>query len=313
MQIYGPVPSRRLGRSLGIDHVPPGTCTYSCTYCQVGRTRHLVPDRREFHPPAAIVATVEDRLVELKQQHVLVDTLTFLPEGEPALDAGLGAAIEGVHRTGLPVAVMTNGSLMDRPSVRADLSGANWISVKVDAVDEATWHRINRPHGFLDLASVLEGIQRFAAEFRGTLVTETMLVAGVNDSADHAHRLATYLGRIRTRRAYLSVPTRPPAESGIHGPDAETLTIFERIVREQVRDVELLIGYEGDDFATTGDPAEAILAIASVHPMREGAVRSTLERRGAPWQVVEELVDEGRLARVDHEGHTYYLRRPAGV
>ena len=313
MQIYGPVPSRRLGRSLGIDHIPPGTCTYSCIYCQVGRTRHLVADRREFHPPDAIVAAVEDRLAGLKQQHVLVDTLTFLPEGEPTLDAGLGAAVEGVHRTGIPIAVMTNGSLVDRRSVRADLSGANWVSVKVDAVDEATWRRINRPHGLLDLESVLEGLRRFAAEFRGTLVTETMLVAGVNDSADHARRLAAYLGRIAPRRAYLSVPTRPPAESAIHGPDAETLTIFERIVRERVRDVELLIGYEGDDFATTGDPAEAILAIASVHPMRERAVRSTLERRGVPWHVVEELIEEGRLVRVDHEGNTYYVRRPAGV
>ncbi len=313
MQIYGPVPSRRLGRSLGIDHVPAGTCTYSCIYCQVGRTRHLLADRQDFHPPRAIVDAVEHRLTELKRQHVLVDTLTFLPEGEPTLDAGLGTAIEGVHRTGIPVAVMTNGSLLDRSSVRGDLCGANWVSVKVDAVDEATWHRINRPHGLLDLESVLAGIQRFAAEFRGTLVTETMLVAGVNDSADHAHRLAVFLGRIRPRRAYLSVPTRPPAESGIHGPDPETLTIFERIVRERVRDVELLIGYEGDDFDTTGDPAEAILSIASVHPMRERAVRRTLERRHAPWQVVEDLVDEGRLVRVDHEGHTYYVRRPAGV
>ena len=187
--------------------------------------------------------------------------------------------------------------------------GADWVSLKVDAVDEAVWRRIDRPHGSLDLASILEGAMAFASDYRGELVTETMLVAGVNDGETQLQALGGFLARLQPERAYLSVPTRPPAEPWAQAPSEQAVHQAYHILGKHVEQVEYLIGYEGNAFAFTGDVEEDLLSITAVHPMREEAVSDYLARAGADWPAVHRLVAQGELVEVEHGGHTFYLRR----
>lgn len=309
MIAFGPVPSRRLGRSLGINNTPPSTCSYSCIYCQLGRTRAMRVERRPFLDPDEIARAVREQLDRARAAGEAVDYATFVSDGEPTLDARLGAAIEGVRALGLPVAVITNASLIDRDDVRADLMHANWVSLKVDGVRPEVWRRIDRPHGALRLEPILEGIRRFAATYHGTLVTETMLVAGVNDGAEHIATLAEYLADLPLAAAYLSIPTRPPAERDVHAPDEGAVNRAYQILSERVRRVEYLIGYEGNTFAPTGNAEEDILNITAVHPMRKDAVLALLYRTGADWDVVEGLLARGLLIREEYQDQSFYLRR----
>lgn len=307
--LFGPVPSRRLGRSLGINNIPPKACSYSCVYCQVGRTAHTEIQPRSFYSPARIREHVERHLARLRTRAEQVDYLSFVPDGEPTLDAELGEAIDQLRPLGIPIAVICNGSLLFRPEVRARLAKADWVSLKVDAIDPRAWGRINRPHPDLKQAEVLEGLLTFAAEYSGTLVTETMLVSGHNDRDADAVALGEFLTRLNPRRAYLSIPIRPPAELGVQAPEARQINRFFQILAAQIEHVELLCGYEGDAFASTGHLAEDLLAITAVHPLRESAVRALVERSGEDWAVVESLVGEGRLVSSEFEGSRFYLRR----
>lgn len=308
MIAFGPVPSRRLGRSLGINHIPPKVCTYSCIYCQVGRTNRLLNRRSGFQDPGEVVAAVKAKVEAAREANEWIDYLTFVPDGEPTLDRTLGRMIRDLQPVGIPIAVVTNGSLLEREDVRSDLAGADFISLKVDAVDETMWRRINRPHGRLRLRRILDGMQEFAAAFRGRLVTETMVLAGLNDGESKLRTTASFIGDLSPAVAYVAVPTRPPAEPWVRPPSAGALTGAYEVFRALAGRVELLADYEGDAFSPTGDPREDLLGITAVHPMREQAVTRLLARTGASQSLPEELVRRGELLEVDYGGHRYYLR-----
>ncbi len=312
MIAFGPIPSRRLGRSLGINHIPPKVCTYSCVYCQLGRTRKMQTERGTFYEPADVVQAVQDKVAQARAMGEPIDYLTFVPDGEPTLDAHLGREIELLKPLGLPIAVITNASLIWREDVRADLMKADWVSLKVDAVTEAVWRRIDRAPRTLSLRTIQEGMRQFAPGYPGKLVTETMLVAGVNDGTEHLTGLADFLGRLRPARAYLSIPTRPPAEPWVRPPDEETLNRAYQLFSERVGSVEYLIGYEGNAFAGTGRVEDDLLSITAVHPMREEAVGALLARAGADWTIVHGLVAQGHLVETAYQGHRFYLRKLAG-
>ncbi|MBN1196002.1 MAG: radical SAM protein [Candidatus Aminicenantes bacterium] len=306
--VFGPVPSRRLGKSLGINHIPAKHCTYSCIYCQLGRTDRMTIKRREFYPPGEIVAAVTQKLAAAEKNGETVDYLTFVPDGEPTLDIHLEREIDLLRSRNIPIAVISNASLIDNPDVRRALAKADWVSLKMDAVDEKTWRAVDRPHGSLKLEAILEGALAFSREFSGRLVTETMLVGGVNDTILVLEELAAFLDLLRPGTAYLSIPIRPPAESGVHAPDAATMTRAWRILSAAVDKVETLTGYEGNAFASTGDVAADLLSITAVHPMREDAVEELLARSGGGRDIVERLVAEGKILRTEFEGYRFYLR-----
>ena len=308
MLSFGPVPSRRLGRSIGINNIPPKICTFACVYCQLGRTNQMSVERRAFYDPQVIFDDVAARVGAARQAGETVDYLTFVPDGEPTLEIELKREIELMRGLEIPVGVITNSSLIGRPDVREALSQADWVSVKVDAVWEDLWHRVDRPHRRLVLAEVLDGIRAFAAGFGGVLVSETMLVEGVNDSLDHAQALAGFLQEVSPATAYLGVPTRPPAESWVRPPQMERVNAIFQIISEKVGNVEYLIGYEGNAFSSTGNVEEDLLSITSVHPMREDAVTEFLTRAGADWSIVRCMVEENRLVKSEYAGQTYYLR-----
>ena len=306
---FGPVPSRRLGRSLGINNIPPKSCSYSCVYCQVGPTpaQEIVP--RTFYSPQRILAAVSGHVQALRERGERIDYLTFVPDGEPTLDAQLAETIDGLQALGIPIAVVSNASLVWREEVRDALLRADWVSLKVDAVDEAVWKRVNRPHPDLSLTDILGGIRTFAASYGGTLATETMLVADLNDNEAALTGVAEYLALLAPHTAYLGVPIRPPAVPGTRSPDEATLNRAFQIFSAHLQRVELLVGYEGDAFAATGDAEADLLAITAVHPMREQAVRALLERCSAPWSLVQRLVGEGALHEVSYAGVRFYVRR----
>jgi len=308
--VFGPVPSRRLGRSLGINNVPFKTCSYACVYCQLGATSACTVERRPHVPVTDLVAEVTSRLDTLRSGGRLPDYLTFVADGEPTLDAHLGDAIRALRPLGVPVAVITNASLLSREDVRVDLRDADWVSVKVDAVDERTWHVINRPHGSLRLDSVLAGGRTFAERFRGTLTTETMLLRGQNDGDDHVVRLADYLASLDPAVAYVAIPTRPTAEPWARAPDETTVNRVVQQLAARLRRVEYLIGYEGNAFDTTGDAVADLLAITAVHPMREEAVQGLFHGSGEDAsRALERLVAAGQLVATGYDGRTYYVRR----
>ncbi len=309
MIAFGPVPSRRLGRSLGLNNIPPKVCSYACVYCQLGRTIRMQVGRASFSNPWEIRQAAQAGLASANEAGEIVDYLSLVPDGEPTLDLNLGRAIDLLRPLGVPVAVISNGSLVWQKDVCEDLMKADWVSLKVDAADEAAWRQVDRPHGALRLSTILDGMLAFAEDYRGTLVTETMLVAGLNDGEGHLRALANFLAQLKPVVAYLSIPTRPPAERWVRAPSEETILSAHRRLSEQVGRVECLTGYEGNAFATSGDAVGDLLSITAVHPMREDAVRELLARAGAGWCVVEELLAAGQLVRLDYEGQRFYLRR----
>jgi wyosine [tRNA(Phe)-imidazoG37] synthetase (radical SAM superfamily) len=272
MITFGPVPSRRLGRSLGINNIPPKSCSYSCLYCQVGSTQHKEIACRSFYTPEAIRQAVIQQVESVSSAGEQIDYLTFVPDGEPTLDSNLGEAIELLRPLGYKIAVISNASLVWKTEVQNVLHKADWVSLKVDAIDDPTWRQINRPHRDLQLDRILDGIKSFANDYQGSLATETMLVQGINDSVASVTSVADYLEQLVPAAAYLAVPTRPTSETGIVPPAERVINQAYQILSDRLPRVELLIGYEGNAFASTGNAEEDLLSITAVHPMREEAV-----------------------------------------
>ncbi len=309
MKVFGPVPSRRLGRSMGINNIPPKLCTYSCVYCQLGRTRRMEVRRAPFYEPREILQETEEKIAKTREIGLRIDYLTFVADGEPTLDVNLGREIEMLRPLGIKVAVITNGSLISLEDVRADLAKADWVSLKVDCTQEDLWRRINRPKRTLQLEAILDGMLEFARAFTGELVTETMLVRGVNDESDHLEEIAAFLVRLQPVTAYVSIPTRPPAEKWVETPDEEGVNEAYQIFTEHLQTVECLTGYETTDFSPTGDPSEDILSITAVHPMHEEAVKEFLLQAKADWSMIERLINQGQLIELNYRGKRFYMRK----
>jgi wyosine [tRNA(Phe)-imidazoG37] synthetase (radical SAM superfamily) len=305
---FGPVPSRRLGHSLGINNIPPKSCTYSCVYCQVGRTRDMATERRKFYAVDDILREVGGKISKAGDKGETIDYLTFVPDGEPALDIDLGRAIAALKPFGIKIAVITNASLMSEKSVRDDLCLADWVSVKVDAVREDIWRKVNRPHGALKLDTILKGISVFSDAFRGVLATETMLVRDLNDKEDAIKETADFIRGIRPSKSYISIPTRPPAEKEVEVPAGNVINRAYQIFDAKGIDTEYLIGYEGNDFAYTGDARQDLLSILSVHPMKEEAVKKFLTRSGKGWSLAEDMIRKGELRKERYRHQNFYMR-----
>lgn len=309
MLTFGPVPSRRLGHSLGINNIPPKVCTYSCIYCQLGKTYNRKTQLQNFYLPAQIFKDIQEKVKKSKEKEEPIDYLTFVPDGEPTLDINLGQAIQLLRPLGIKIAVISNASLIDQELVRENLKEADLVSLKVDSTEEEIWRRVNRPHRNLHLGSLLKGMLEFARIFRGEIITETMLVKDINDSIYHIEKIADFLSQLKPNKAYLSIPIRPPAEKWVQPPSEEVLSRSYNLFREKVDQIECLIGYEGNDFTFIGNVEEDLLSITSVHPMREEALRDFLKRAHSDWSVIEQLIEQGKLVESRYQGHKFYIRK----
>ncbi|WP_010480309.1 radical SAM protein [Thermococcus zilligii] len=310
MIAFGPVPSRRLGRSLGVNNIPDKVCSFACVYCQIGRTLRMELERRPFYGPELIFDEVRKKVGEAEERGERIDYVTFVPDGEPTLDANLGREAELLKTLGIPLAILTNSSLIWREDVREDLLRFDFVSLKVDAVSEEIWRKVDRPHKGLSLERILEGMLEFRKVFGGKVVTETMLVDGI-DYGDEFERIADFLAELEPDTAYIATPTRPPAEEWVRPAKEEVINhAFQTFAGKLGEDrVEYLIGYEGNAFAFTGNVEEDLLGITSVHPMREEAVEEFLRKANADWGVVERLLVEGKLIELEYNGKRFYMRR----
>lgn len=308
-RVFGPVPSRRLGRSLGINNIPPKICTYACIYCQLGNAIGMTDQRREFFDPDDLAVEVAEKVKDLASIQDRIDYLTIVPDGEPTLDLNLGSLLNLLKSLGIKLAVISNASLIHLPEVRDDLMSADWVSLKIDSIDQQIWKAVDRPHGKIQLDQVIGGIRDFALEFTGTLVTETMLVKDFNDGEENIREIASFLREINPATAYLGIPTRPPAEDYVSPPTEEKLNHAYQIFLESEIHPEYLIGYEGNEFSSTGDIERDLLSITAVHPMREDAVSALLNRTGEDFSVIDRLIEERKLAASTYQGKRYYIRK----
>ncbi len=300
--VFGPVPSRRMGSSLGISPIPDNTCNYACIYCQLGRTKHMTNRRREFFPLKAI-------LEEFKQYNEAnYDVVTVVGEGEPTLYSRLGdLLIELKKLTAKPLAVVTNGALLGSEEVKRDLMHADIVLPSIDAYDEVLFKKINRPHGTLDYNSVYDGLVDFSKRYQGQLFLEIMLLSGVNDDEQSLSRFAEVLDKIRYDRLYINTPVRPPAESNVVACDRETI---ERAV-QFLGGISIDMLAEGSFSSDIADDYEAVLSIIGRHPMNQFELSSFASGRAHcdVAQLIERLKADDAVVKAEYKGYlTYRLK-----
>ncbi len=305
---FGPVPSRRLGKSLGINNiVSPKACSYACIYCQVGKTLKQTITRKVFFEPELIYEKVGQHLEKLSTENY-PDYLTFVSNGEPTLDINLGKSIKLLKKFGFPVAVITNGSLLGYDSVRDDLNLADWVSVKMDAADEYLWRKVNRPSPQLVYEEIMKNKVLFASGFKGELCTETMLIKGINDNDENFIKLAGLIKELNPAKAYLAVPTRPPSCKTVKPAGPDELNRAWQIFNDNNIKTEFLTGFEGTETGFTGNIYEDILNITAVHPLREDMLLDLLEKDNAGYEVVESLIKQ-KLIRISvYNDKKFFIR-----
>lgn len=263
--------------------------------------------RRQFYEPEMLVDEVKNHLEKLTGLHQ-PDYLTIVAKGEPTLDMNLGREIKQLKKFGIPIAVITNSSLIHYKHVQDDLMEADWVSVKVDAVEETAWKKINRPLKGIDFKRILNGLKIFASDYKGMLNTETMLLDGYNDSAAQLVKTASFIALLNPLKAYLSIPNRPPAMKETKPATEEKLTEAWKIFQKAGLKTELLTGFEGTDTVTTGNAINDILNITAVHPLREDTMEKILKQENADNSIVNSLIAQGLIKGVKHGGKTYYVR-----
>ncbi len=309
MQIYGPVPSRRLGKSIGINNIPAKVCSYACVYCQIGQTKKMQVERQEYYDPGELFNQTAEKICAAKTHKQHIDYLTIVPDGEPTLDINLGKLIRFLKATGHKIAVITNSSLLPEQDVIRALLKTDWISVKIDSTDKAIWKNVNRPHPALSLDAIIKAIKDFRSRYKGYFTTETMLVKGINDTKASVSGVADLLSEIKPDKAYLSIPTRPPATKGVEPPDENILNQCFQTVATKFAQTEYLVGYEGNEFANSGDLEKDLLSITAVHPMREDAVDELVNKSSHGWEKVNTLIKKQKLSALEYHGKKYFLRK----
>lgn len=303
--VYGPIPSRRLGRSLGVDPIPLKACNWNCVYCQLGRSTPLTNERRDYVSPAAILAEVTQVLARHNVGEI--DYISFVGSGEPTLHASLGHLIRAVKgMTNIPVAVITNGALLHREDVRRDLLPADVVMPTVSAGTAELFRRIHRPHADAGFEHLIEGVTAFRAEYSGQLWVEVMLIRGLNDTVAALRDLAAILRTIKPDQVHIVLPERPPAEEWVEPVDAEALLRAEAILGAEAHVVHPhMQKLEVSDYTA---PHEAIASIVMRHPMSQAQLEWAL----CGWRpeeidaAIAALVREGVIRPVDRLGVRFW-------
>lgn len=299
--VFGPIPSRRLGRSLGVDLVPLKTCSYDCIYCQAGRTTNKTAIPAEFNPAQGVLRELENRL-----QAVSPDAVTFSGSGEPTLHSEIHHLIRRVKEvTDSRVAVLTNGSLLWKPEVRRRLLEADHVMPTLATVFEDTFQRIHRPHESIQLPRLIDGLHRFRESFRGELAVEVLLLQGINDDDKHVEGLAKALQQLVPDRIQLNTVVRPPSSSEAVPLDRKRL--------EEIRD---FMGGKAEIIAESrmdkgqGDQAGLLEAVHGMARRRPIRARDAADSLSTPMKDVEavilELVNRNLLHPMKHQGETYF-------
>ena len=303
--VFGPVPSRRLGQSLGIDPIPLKSCNWNCVYCQLGRTIPMTNERKEYIPSEEILTQVQAALASSRPDEI--DWITFVGSGEPTLHSGLGGLIRRVKSlTDKPVAIITNGALFYRREVRQELLAADAVLPSLDAGNPQLYRKVNRPWPDLTFERQIEGLSAFRREYAGKLWVEVMLIQGLNDTEEALREIADVLAVIEPDIVHLGLPTRPPAEAWVQPSDEEGLLRAHAILGEIAHVVHPAAG--SFDLSGYDNLADAVMGIITRHPMREDELVKTLERYSPSElkSVLESLIDNNRAQIVTRYGVRFW-------
>ncbi len=303
--VFGPVPSRRLGRSLGVDVIPPKTCSYDCIYCESGRTTCLTLQRRVFVPPERVIRDLRRHFADQPGE---TDVLTLSSAGEPTLYEALGELLPMIKKSfpHLPLAVLTNGSLLWDPEVRKDLSRADIVIPSLDAVSPEVFRKINRPCEGLTIEAVLEGLQAFRKEYRGRLRVEVLLVAHLNDQPTELEKLARVLEAVGPDSVELNTVVRPPAFPGVAGLSRDEME--RALVRFSALNARIIGSYEAGGTCREGGGLERrVLDVLSRRPCNAAEMAQSLSvSLPRMEQAIEALLKSGSITAYRHEGILYY-------
>lgn len=303
--IYGPVPSRRLGLSLGISPIIRKKCNYSCIYCQLGRTKHITNSRKEFVPLQEIVSELKDYISSLPT----FDVLTIVGEGEPLLYSKLGKLLQEIKKLSpKPVAVITNGSLLFQEEIPNELMYADIVLPSLDAYDELTYRKINRPIGSLSFNKVYSGLVNFSKKYTGQLWLELMLINGINDDIDSLYQFKKLLKEIRYSRLYINTPIRPPAEKWVAASSEKHLK----------NACDILQGTSIDRLASESfhseitDTYDAVMSIIHRHPMNQHELKTFISTRKNQTyqQIIDRLNIDNSVEKISYQGYlTYRIKK----
>lgn len=305
LYIYGPVPSRRLGFSLGIDILPFKTCSLDCIYCQLGSTPQKTVRRQTFFPQKKVLDQIK-KAIDSGQQ---IDVITFSGSGEPTLNLSIGKLIRKIKKfTSNPVAVLTNSTLLTRKTVREALSAADLVVPSLDAATQEVFERVNRPHSSLKIRRIIEGLKKFRREFKGKIWLEVLLVKGINDSPSHLKKLKEAIAEINPDRIQLNTVVRPPAEESalplslieletirkFLGQKAEIIAEFDKIQR----------------LPSSLKLQDAILSIVKRRPVTLEDMSASLgKHRNELIKHIDYLLKRNKIKCVIHQGKKYYEPR----
>lgn len=311
--IYGPVFSRRLGRSLGIDLVPFKVCTYDCIYCQLGRTSKKTLERAEYVPIAAVLSELEDKL----SQDPGADSITIAGSGEPTLNSAIGTLIHGIKAmTDIPVAVLTNGSLLWMPAVQDALMQADLVLPSLDAGDEQNFRHVNRPHESLPFDRVVEGIADFTKRFPGEVWLEVFLLGGITGLVSEVAKIAALVSRIAPARTQLNTICRPPAEGFAFPVSRGDLERFKTIIPGTVEIIAERNADAGEASVAARASLEDVLSLLERRPCTVEDISKGLRiHRLEAIKWVETLTKQGAVASERVGEKIYYVRsgRTKGV
>jgi len=298
--IYGPVPSRRLGRSLGVDLIPHKVCTYDCVYCQLGRTTNKTMERREWVPTGEVVAQLKEKLTSKP------DYITLAGSGEPTLHAGIGRLIREIKNlTDIPVAVITNGSLLWLPEVQESLADADLVVPSLDAGSEDMFNYVNRPHSQIPFDQMLNGLREFRRSFRGRYWLEVFLLSGVTTVESRVQALRDCIEAISPDKVQVNTVVRPPAEGYAMPVPRDQLA---QIARQLHPQTEVIVPYSHlDDKDSSGMGCSEVLDLLRRRPCSIADIASGL--RIHPHEAAKcigRLVSERKVRAREQQGSLYY-------
>lgn len=300
--IYGPVPSRRMGLSLGVSPLIEKRCNYSCAYCQLGKTKHMTNSRSEFIPLEKILEEFDHYINNNKDAF---DVVTIVGEGEPTLYSRLGELIRNLKKkTDRPVAVITNGALLYEPTIQKELMAADIVLPSLDAYNQASYRKINRPHGTINFDQMLQGLIDFSTIYPGQLWIEIMFVKGMNDSTEAISKFKAILNKIKYNRLFINVPIRPPAENWVECPSDEQIAYA----------VTTLNGVSIENLLSNGfgsqikDDYDAVMSIINRHPMNQYEIEAFLKTRNCETidNLMNRLNNDEKISKIEYKGYITY-------
>jgi wyosine [tRNA(Phe)-imidazoG37] synthetase (radical SAM superfamily) len=308
--VYGPVPSRRLGQSLGIDTIPLKTCNWNCVYCQLGRSKPLTNERKDYIPLSEIISEVKRAISTHSSEEI--DWITFVGSGEPTLHAGIGWLIKEVKKlTDIPVAVITNGSLLFLQSVRKALHSADAVLPSFDAGTPELYRKINRPHPEITFERFLDGLIAFRCGYKGQLWVEVMLVQDLNDTEEALNDIAKGLEQIQPDEVHINMPVRPPAEVWVKPTNEEGIMRATAILGKIA---QVIHPQEGKfDLSGSENIIEAIIGIVTRHPMSEEQLYRALESLPTDQkdQIINSLKASNQAQIIERFGKQFWCASPS--